>query len=252
MAGSAVCQPVWQSDMKRCDRCGSVMNSHNMLLHVGSKRCKPGRPDLTATRIFKNQKNIDKRKARSIQQSEKESANGEESGTLRGDASLDTDTPAGLSDSLFAEMENGSATMPVESPAWSSSSDASEAMKKAQPHAEQERKLAEERQALEEARIELEEARVRAQKEQTMAEALAKMVAEVREQAATEKRKREEAEGQVTLCTICHDKRATYAAVACGHLLFCLDCKDEGLDGVKGKCPFCRRDLPALLKVVLG
>mmetsp|Transcript_43898 Transcript_43898/g.78879 ORF Transcript_43898/g.78879 Transcript_43898/m.78879 type:complete len:202 (+) Transcript_43898:3-608(+) len=122
------------------------------------------------------------------------------------------------------------------------------------------RQADEERLAAEESRRKAEEAvrladmqrtvraavRARAEKDE-----LAKIAAQALAEAATEKRKREEMEAQIVLCTICQDKKAVYVGVACAHLLFCQDCKDEGLEGVNGKCPICRGHIPAILKVMV-
>lgn len=136
------------------------------------------------------------------------------------------------------------------------------------------RKAAEERLAAEEARRKAEEERLAAEESRRKAEEavrladmqrtvraavraraekdeLAKIAAQALAEAATEKRKREEMEAQIVLCTICQDKKAVYVGVACAHLLFCQDCKDEGLEGVNGKCPICRGHIPAILKVMV-
>mmetsp|Transcript_27484 Transcript_27484/g.49733 ORF Transcript_27484/g.49733 Transcript_27484/m.49733 type:complete len:365 (+) Transcript_27484:182-1276(+) len=112
-------------------------------------------------------------------------------------------------------------------------------------YTEKEKRLKEEKRAAEDARRKAQEALTASSKrEQAEKQALAAQLAE-------ETRKREEAEHAISLCSICQDTKANFAGVLCGHLIFCADCKEKGIYGTGGKCPICRADLPALIRIHL-
>jgi hypothetical protein len=51
------------------------------------------------------------------------------------------------------------------------------------------------------------------------------------------------------LCICCYDKKALYAALPCGHLIFCQDCY---IKFNKKKCPICSDNILKFNKIYLS